>query len=267
MKKTTIIMLMAAMAAISVSCTQKSKPTEFAVYAINDNENPQTMPASIFTGAADSLAQVLGLEQGIPASMNAILIEKEGEQILFDTGNGRENSQLLPKLEALGLTPQDIDLIFITHMHGDHIGGLVKDGKAVFENAKLYINEKEMNAWMNMPEERNEQVRAMASAYENKITRFDIDNQLPHGIQPIAAYGHTEGHTVYIVEDILIAGDLMHGVAIQLENPDICARFDGNLEQTIESRKAIIALAKEKGLRMYGMHFPEPHYLDFKTEK
>lgn len=267
MKKTTIIMLMAAMAGISVSCTQKSKPTEFAVHAINDNENPQTMPASIFTGAADSLAQVLGLEQGIPASMNAILIEKEGEQILFDTGNGRENSQLLPKLEALGLTPQDIDLIFITHMHGDHIGGLVKDGKAVFENAKLYINTKELDAWMNMPEERNEQVRAMASVYESQITKFDIADQLPHGIQPVAAYGHTEGHTVYIVEDILIAGDLMHGVAIQLENPDICARFDGNLEQTIESRKAIIALAKEKGLRMYGMHFPETHYLDFKTEK
>ena len=120
---------------------------------------------------------------------------------------------------------------------------------------------------MNMPEERNEQVRAMASVYESQITKFDIADQLPHGIQPVAAYGHTEGHTVYIVEDILIAGDIMHGVAIQLENPDICARFDGNLEQTIESRKAIIALAKEKGLRMYGMHFPEPHYLDFKTEK
>ena len=146
MKKTTIIMLMAAMAGISVSCTQKSKPTEFAVHAINDNEKPQTMPASIFTGAAASLAQVLGLEEGIPASMNAILIEKEGEQILFDTGNGRENSQLLPKLEALGFAPEDIDLIFITHMHGDHIGGLVKDGKAVFENAKLYINTKELDA-------------------------------------------------------------------------------------------------------------------------
>jgi hypothetical protein len=65
------------------------------------------------------------------------------------------------------------------------------------------------------------------------------------------------------LDNILIAGDIMHGVALQLENPEICARFDGNLEQTIESRKATLELVKKENLRMYGMHFPAPHYIEF----
>ena len=153
-------------------------------------------PVGIFTGAADSIAKTLGLGDNIPSSMNAFLIETEGKQILFDAGNGRNDSQLLPELNKLNITPEDIDLIFITHMHGDHIGGLIADKKAVFSNAKVYINAKELEAWMSMPEERNAQVREMIEAYGNQVITFSEADQLPCGIQPIAAYGHTEGHTL-----------------------------------------------------------------------
>ncbi|MBR6538230.1 MAG: MBL fold metallo-hydrolase [Bacteroides sp.] len=261
MKKSIFIVALAAIVGLCTSCKEKSN-AEVTIHAINDNAQPQLMAPGIFTGAADSIAQALGLGDGIPASMNAFLVETAGKQILFDAGNGGNNSQLLPELNKLGVTPEDIDLIFITHMHGDHIGGLVTDNKAVFSNAKIYINAKELEAWMNMPEERNAQVRGMAEAYGNQIVTFAVTDQLPCNIQPIAAYGHTEGHTLYRMGNILIVGDIMHGVALQLENPEICARFDGNLEQTIESRKATLELAKKENLRMYGMHFPTPHYIE-----
>ncbi len=262
MKKSIFIVALAAIVGLCTSCKEKSSE-KVTIYAINDNAQPQSMSVGIFTGAADSIAKTLGLGDNIPSSMNAFLIETEGKQILFDAGNGRNDSQLLPELNKLNITPEDIDLIFITHMHGDHIGGLIADKKAVFSNAKVYINAKELEAWMSMPEERNVQVREMTEAYDNQIVTFAETDQLPCGIQPIAAYGHTEGHTLYRLENILIAGDIMHGVALQLENPEICARFDGNLEQTIESRKATLELVKKENLRMYGMHFPAPHYIEF----
>ncbi len=262
MKKSIFIVALAAIVGLCTSCKEKSN-AEVIIHAINDNAQPQLMTPGIFTGAADSIAQTLGLGDGIPASMNAFLVETEGQQILFDAGNGGNNSQLLPELSKLGVAAEDIDLIFITHMHGDHIGGMIADNKAVFGNAKVYINAKELETWMSMPEERNAQVREMIEAYSNQIVTFAETDQLPCGIQPIAAYGHTEGHTLYRLGNILIAGDIMHGVALQLENPEICARFDGNHEQTIESRKATLELVKKENLRMYGMHFPAPHYIEF----
>ena len=261
MKKSIFIVALAAIVGLCTSCKEKSSE-KVTIYAINDNAQPQSMSVGIFTGAADSIAKTLGLGDNIPSSMNAFLIETEGKQILFDAGNGRNDSQLLPELNKLNITPEDIDLIIITHI-GDHIGGLIADKKAVFSNAMVYINAKELEAWMSMPEERIAQVREMAEAYGNQIVTFAETDQLPCGIQPIAAYGHTEGHTLYRLGNILIAGDIMHGVALQLENPEICARFDGNHEQTIESRKATLELVKKENLRMYGMHFPAPHYIEF----
>lgn len=262
MKKVIFFVALSAIMGLCTSC-QIDNNSEITISVINDNAQPHFMPSGIFTGKADSLSQVLGYKEGIPSSMNAILVEVEGKHILFDAGNGAENSQLLPELEKIGLTPNDIDLVFITHMHGDHIGGLIKEGEMVFTNANIYINKKEMDAWMAMPKERNEQVRSMVNAYGKQIVTFSETDELPYGIQPITAYGHTEGHTTYRINNLLIAGDIMHGVGIQLENPEICARFDSNQTEAIASRKAIIELAKKEKLRMYGMHFPTPHYIDF----
>lgn len=256
-----IIALLAITSGLCTSCKEKSSG-EVTIHAIRDNAQPQSMAVGIFTGAADSIAQALELGDGIPSSMNVFLVETAGKQILFDTGNGRSDSQLIPELNKLCINPEDIDLIFITHMHGDHIGGLVAEKKAVFSNAKVYVNAKELEAWMNMLEEKNAQVREMVNAYGKQIITFDITDQLPCNIQPIAAYGHTEGHTLYRMGNILIAGDIMHGVALQLEKPEICARFDGNLEQATESRKAAIEFARKEKLQMYGMHFPAPHYIE-----
>ena len=114
-----------------------------------------------------------------------------------------------------------------------------------------------------MEETKTTKIRNLIHIYSNKITLFDDKTPLPHGISSIATYGHTPGHTIYQLGQNLIVGDIMHGVALQIANPEICARYDMDIEKAIESRKAVIKLAKDKGLVLYGMHFPEPYQLNF----
>ncbi len=259
MKRLFTLALGACMALV-VSC--QSAPS-YEVIALRDNAQPRTMAASLFADTApEGAIASLGLEDGIPSSTSAFLIKTEGKEILFDAGNGDANSQLIPTLAANGVQPADIDYVMITHMHGDHIGGMTKDGKAVFENAKLYIPKVEYDAWIAMGEERSAQMRAMIAAYD-EVVYFEEQAALPYGIQPIAAYGHTPGHTIYRADKHLIVGDIMHGVALQMAYPEACARFDMDHAQAIASRKMVIEMAKAEGLTLYGMHFPEPHYMEF----
>ena len=249
MKKHTLFGL-AALISVLTSCGGPST-TESQLHVIFDNPAPRTMPLSLFGEVPDELVASLGIADGIPSSVSVMLLEKDGQQLLFDAGNGNDDSRLLPGLQELGFMPADIDAIFITHLHGDHIGGLMKDGQPVFTQAKLYIPSAELDAWMQ-----DAKVQALVAAYGENVVKFAMDDALPCGVQAIAAYGHTPGHTLYLTGDKLIAGDIMHGVALQLEHPEFCARFDMDKEAAIASRKSVIEQVKQNGWTMFGMHFP-----------
>ena len=90
---------------------------------------------------------------------------------------------------------------------------------------------------------------------------FSVGEALPCNVVASAAYGHTAGHTVYQVGDIMIVGDIMHGVALQKDHPEVCASFDMDKEAAVASRRSVLKNAREKNIRMYGMHFPPPYYL------
>lgn len=247
--------------ALVASC---QNPRSVEVIALRDNAAPRIMAAALFADTApEGLISSLGLEEGIPASVCAFLMNVDGKQVLFDAGNGTDDSQLLPALSANGVQVADIDYIMVTHMHGDHIGGLTKDGKAVFANATLYIPKAEYDGWMAMGEERSAQMQAMIAAYGKNVVFFTEQTTLPCGIEAITAAGHTPGHTLYRADNAVIVGDIMHGVALQLEHPEVCARFDMDHSGAIASRKRVIEMAKAEGLRLYGMHFPEPYYIEF----
>ena len=79
---------------------------------------------------------------------------------------------------------------------------------------------------------------------------------MPCGVEAMASYGHTPGHTLYRTDDKLIVGDIMHGLALQMEYSDFCARFDMDHEKAIASRKAVLEQVKKEGWTMFGMHFP-----------
>ncbi len=110
------------------------------VYPIKDNPEPRIMERSLFPDAPDSLMKELGLEDGVPSSVSAFLVKTGGKEVLFDAANGAPGSLLPKHLDSLGVKPGAIDLIFLTHLHGDHIGGLIRDDKAAFPNADIYIS-------------------------------------------------------------------------------------------------------------------------------
>lgn len=241
---------LAALISVLTSCGGPST-TETKLHVIFDNPAPRTMPLTLFGEVPEDLVSSLQIADGIPSSVSVMLLEKDGQQLLFDAGNGNADSQLLPELQELGFMPADIDAIFITHLHGDHIGGLMKDGQPVFTQAKLYIPTVELEAWTQ-----DVKVQDLVAAYGERLVKFTLGDALPCGVQAMAAYGHTPGHTLYLTGDKLIAGDIMHGVALQLEHPEFCARFDMDKEAAIASRKSVIEQVKQQGWTMYGMHFP-----------
>ncbi|MDE6289909.1 MAG: MBL fold metallo-hydrolase [Muribaculaceae bacterium] len=223
---------------------------------IEDKPGPSVNDRSLFPEAPDSIWATLDLEEGIPSSMSCFLVQTEGKNILFDTGLGAPFSQLKSRLSEKGLTPDSIDHIFLTHLHGDHIGGMLSDGKVVFPNAQVFVNRTEAEAWKNMTDGKGDQATAILNAYKDRLHQFEAGDTLDCKIISIPAYGHTPGHTVFQIDSILIAGDLMHGVALQTQYPEYCARYDMDKDAAVESRKRILKYAKDNNLTLIGMHFP-----------
>lgn len=232
-----------------------------AITWIQDNAADKLMPRNLFADAPDSLIDRLGLQEGIPSTISVFLIETEGLRILFDTGLGAPDSRLLSGLKAKGLTPSDIDYVYLTHFHGDHIGGLLSADSALFTHAEVYAAQAEYDAWMKRPAKQKAQVAKTCEAYREHLHLFDFGTTLPGNVQTQAAAGHTPGHTVYQIGPYLIVGDLMHGAALQLPYPQYCAAFDENKQQAIETRKRVLEYARTNHLTIAGMHLPAPAFL------
>ena len=250
--------LLSLLACAMTACS--SGQNDYEIFPIQDNLSPRMMGRTLFPDAPDSLIAELGLEEGIPASVSAFLVKTDGNEILFDAANGAPDSQLMPVLESLQTTADEVDYIFITHLHGDHIGGLLNEGEAVFSNAVIYINKVEYEAWMAMEGRQSEGLRNICNAYGERVKTFTLEDELPCGIEAVEAYGHTPGHTAYRVGDALIAGDVMHGTALQARYPEFSAGFDMDKEMSVKTRRAILKMAEE-GVKVYGMHFPAPYHL------
>ena len=231
---------------------------------LKDKPGEAMRAKSVFADAPDSILISLGLQKGIPSSVSCFLMSVNGQDILFDTGLGGGTSLLTETLAKQGKKPEEIKLIYITHLHGDHIGGMLKNGKAVFPNAEIYLNEMEYVAWMGMPKEKNEKQRKVLDLYRDRLHLFHVGDTLPAGIVPIEAYGHTPGHTVFQKGGVLVIGDLMHGAELQMKHPEYCASYDMDKKKAIESRKRILDYAKKNGLVMAGMHLPAPGFIDLR---
>ncbi|MBM6891294.1 MBL fold metallo-hydrolase [Bacteroides caecigallinarum] len=228
---------------------------------IRDNANDRIMPLSLFPDATKVQIDSLSLQDGVPASVSTFLVEKDGKRILFDAGMGAPDSKLPEGLEALNINPSEIDYLYITHFHGDHIGGMMKEGVPVFPNAQVYVSKVEYDAWMKMPADKKSQVENTMKAYKERLHLFAFGDTLPCDVVAMEAAGHTPGHTVFRTGNLLVIGDLMHGAALQLKYPEICATYDMDKSGAVKSRKHYIQYARENGLVIAGMHLPVPAFM------
>ena len=185
---------------------------------------------------------------GIPldTSVNAYLIHTGEKLVMIDTGHnaagGAPTGLLLGHLKASGYSPEQVDEIYITHFHGDHINGLTdKDGKAIYPNATVRADERESGFWLGDEASAPDGARGgIANAkrvmkpYQaaGRFKPFDGATELVKGVRSVPTYGHTPGHTIYVVESgddkLVLWGDLMHVAAVQFKNPEVTIQFDSD---------------------------------------
>jgi glyoxylase-like metal-dependent hydrolase (beta-lactamase superfamily II) len=197
--------------------------------------------------------------------VNAFLVQRNDSNFLFDAGLG---IKLLDNLAAHGVAPEKIHKIFITHCHGDHIGGLLKDEKAVFPNAEIYINKVEYDYWLK---EQNPLFLSVIEKY-NQLQLFEFEYNYKEAyiesitmrlddmadITAINAYGHTSGHTMYLIgkpkNQTLIWGDLTHVMPIQMPHPEYSVSYDVYPQEAAKIRQNILAYIANSNIRVAGMH-------------
>lgn len=219
-------------------------------------------------------------------SLNTFLINTGSKLVLIDTGAGTNFGptvgHLQEHIKAAGYSPEQVDIVLITHMHGDHIGGLVADGKRVFPNATLYIGKADVDYWMSKaqmekaPADKKpffESATADVTPYvqSGQLKPLAEDTEIAPGIRSVAAHGHTPGHTMYSVESkgqrLLLIGDLIHVAAVQFEEPSVCIQFDSDQAMAEKQRKkTFIEVAKKREL-IAGAHLPFPGVGHLRAEK
>ncbi len=231
---------------------------------IRDNGTDKLMPVSLFDGNAAEIADTLGLADGIPSSVSTFLVGTEGKRILFDTGIGGPDSQLLEGLGAMGIAPEEIEYLYLTHFHGDHIGGMMRGDTVVFLKAQVYAPKAEYDAWMAMDDGKKAMVVKTMEAYKDRLHLFEFGDVLPGNVMTIRAVGHTPGHTVYQIGKLLVVGDLMHGAAVQMVDPSVCTSYDMDRQAAADTRRLILEYAEKNGLTMAGMHLPMPAFMSLK---
>ncbi|HWX29776.1 MAG TPA: MBL fold metallo-hydrolase [Steroidobacteraceae bacterium] len=217
------------------------------------------------------------LKDPVETSVDAFLINTGTKLVLIDTGAGTlfgpTLGNLPASLKASGYQPEQVEEIYITHMHGDHVGGLVKDGKRAFPNAIVRAAQQEADFWLSKahmdaaPADRKDGYQSamnMLNPYVSagKFKPFSGDTELVPGIRAVASPGHTAGHTVYVVESkgqrLVLWGDLMHVAAAQFPDPAVTIRFDTDSAMAAAQRKKVFANAAEHGDWVGGAHLSFP---------
>lgn len=240
---------------------------QYKVVALRDGSlelSPSLFSKNISPEERSALFTQLSVDQtkGIQTSVNAYLIDDgQGGISLIDSGAascfGANLGSIAQNIEAAGYKLNRIRTVFLTHLHPDHACGMSKDGKAVFPNATVYVNELENAYWLgdttvaSLPEEKRQgfldtvnKIKAAVAPYQT-LRSFKTFSQgsVINGIEVLESVGHTPGHYSYLLKSqgksFAILGDVVHSHHLQFEQPKLSVDFDVDPIQASETRIAI----------------------------
>lgn len=258
---------------------------DFEITALSDGTVALPLDKILTNTSPDKVAQALSKHRQsspLETSVNAYLINTGDKLVLIDSGAGNfygaARGKLRTSLLASGYLPEQVDEIYITHMHTDHIGGLLNGDQAAFPNAVVRVDQRDADSWLSQANLEQAPANAQAT-YRNamaalkpyiqagKFRTFDGDTQLLPGIKAVAAPGHTPGHSIYRIESqgrkLMLWGDLMHVAAVQFEQPAVTVQFDHDSKAAADQRKKAYADAAQHGYLVGAAHlsFPGLGYL------
>lgn len=260
---------------VSPASVHRYKVGSVEVTAILDGVWPVEKPETIF-GTNQKPEDVAALLQAnfLPNDKMAIgftpvVVNTGKELVLFDTGRGAANGgQLATTLAAAGFTPDQIDIVVITHCHPDHIGGVAADGKANFPNARYVIGETEYAFW-SAPERLTggtegpaKLVAANVTPFRDRMTFLKNESEVVPGIRAIDAPGHTPGHMAFHLESegkrLLIGADFCNHYVLSLQRPDWEVKFDADKAKAAATRKALLGMLAADRIPFTSYHMPFP---------
>lgn len=251
----------------------------FQVVVVKDGARPSGNPQETFgtNQSAEAVGTLLN-DNFLPAdkfvnSFSPTLVDTGSEVILFDTGLGKAaraqgGGRLIEGLAAAGYMPEDISIVVITHMHGDHIGGIMEDGKPAFPKARYVAGETEYNFWSDAaragtPAEGNHKaVLANVKPHAEKMTFLKDGGDVVSGITAMSAPGHTPGHLIFNIESegkrLVLTADTANHYILSLERPEWEVRFDMDKAQAAATRKKVYDMIATDKIAFLGYHMPFP---------
>ena len=218
-------------------------------------------------GASDEEFAAVSAENFIPANsaqffFTPTVVETGSETVLFDTGLGRGGIQTA--LAQAGLTPDQVDVVVLTHMHPDHIGGMTTDDAPTFSNARYVTAAAEYDFWSGMEAGNRvgDLVAAKVTPLADKMSFIGDGQSVASGITAMDASGHTPGHMVYMLESdgqqLVLTADLANHYVWSFAHPEWEVRFDMDKAAATASRRRVLGMLAADKLPMIGYHMPFP---------
>ena len=185
------------------------------------------------------------------------VVNTGSELILFDTGlNG---AGITGVLGNAGYSPDQVDTVVLTHMHGDHIGGMMTDGAPTFANARYVTGQVEFDAWSQTD---NENFANNVKPMAEKMEFIGDGGSVASGVTGMAAFGHTPGHMGYMLESdgqqLMLIADLANHYVWSLAYPDWEVKFDMDKAAAAASRRNVLGMLAADKIPMIGYHMPFP---------
>lgn len=200
---------------------------------------------------------------------SAYVIRSDGKTILCDTGIGPGphswlgglTGNLVPDMEAKGLSPSDVDIVVFTHLHGDHVGwNLAADGKPMFPNARYLVPQADWE-FFSQTAASNPQMQVVSPLNDLGVMELvSGETAITADVKTYPTPGHTPGHQSLVIssnrETAILTGDLAHYPA-QVEHIDWCSAFDMDPATCMESRRKVFDQLENEGAIAGFCHFPE----------
>ena len=241
---------------------------DFTVTTLLDGSLPRDGAKEIFGGGAtDEEFAKVSAENFIPADMaqfyfTPTLVDTGSEKVLFDTGLGQGGIQ--KALAEAGVSPEEIDVVVLTHMHPDHIGGMTTEGAATFANARYVTASAEYDFWSKMEAGNRvgDLVAQKVTPMAEKMSFIEDGGSVASGITAMAAFGHTPGHMTYMLDSggqqLVLTADLANHYVWSFAHPEWEVRFDMDKAAATASRRKVMEMLAGDRIPMIGYHMPFP---------